>query len=480
MKRLSSLILCVLLSTSAIAQQQLREALFANADAALEAATAADARRLAPRAFERGAIAYTSAESDLERGRSVDRITARLAEATSQFAEAAELAGIARVTLASLIAAHSDATAANAATFAAELWGEAEDLFEDAARRLEAGTLETARERAAEAEIVYRNAELVAIKAQYLSRAQAMLVQAEQARVPRYAPRGFAEAQRLLAQAEQALDADRYALDTPRELAQQAEYATQHAIYLASLIEAVDNGQTTFEDLIQGYEAALADVAAAADLTAQFDAGPEPIASDLVAHIEASQARETQLTAETEENRVQITGLRDEIRDLDERLGGVSEERRELIQQVEADAAVRAQFARVESMFADGDALVYREGDDILLRLVALQFDVGESTIAPDFALLIGKVRNAANVFPRSLIIVEGHTDSRGSDTANLSLSRSRAEAVGRYLTDELNIESFRVRAMGFGETRPIANNETEQGRARNRRIDVRIVPPSD
>jgi outer membrane protein OmpA-like peptidoglycan-associated protein len=478
MKRFSSLILCVALSVGALAQDPLRQRLFTEADAALAAATGADARLLAPRAFERGAVAYTSAESDLERGRSVERITAGLAEATGHFNEAAEIATFASVTLASVIAARGDAVAANATTFSAERWGDAEDLFANAARRLEAGTLESARELAVEAETAYRDAELTAIKAQHLSRAQAMLFQAEQDRVPRYAPRRFAEAQSLLAQAEQALDNDRYNLERPRELAQQAEYTTRHAIYLASRVAAIDRGETTFEDVILGYESALGDAAAAAEVEAAFDAGPEPVASSLVARIEASQAREAQLLAETEINRVQIVGLQDEIRDLDERLGGVSEERQALIQRVEADAAVRAQFARVESMFDGRDALVYREGDNIVLRLVGLRFEVGESTIATDFAPLIAKVRDAANVFPRSLIIVEGHTDSRGSDTANLALSRSRAEAVGRFLTGELGVAGFRVRAMGFGETRPIANNETEQGRARNRRIDVRIEPP--
>ena len=162
------------------------------------------------------------------------------------------------------------------------------------------------------------------------------------------------------------------------------------------------------------------------------------------------------------------------------RLGGVSEERTELVQRLEAEAAQRGQFSRIESMFERGDALVYREGDNIVLRLVGLTFGVGESDVDPSFRDLLAKVRDAADIFPRSLIAVEGHTDSLGSDSANLALSRARAEAVAAFLTDELGVASYRVRAMGFGETRPIANNETAQGRARNRRIDVRIEPPTN
>jgi outer membrane protein OmpA-like peptidoglycan-associated protein len=58
-----------------------------------------------------------------------------------------------------------------------------------------------------------------------------------------------------------------------------------------------------------------------------------------------------------------------------------------------------------------------------------------------------------------------------------MRLSQQRAEAVSMYLAAELGVPSFRMSAVGYGETRPIANNETSQGRERNRRIDVRIEP---
>jgi len=57
------------------------------------------------------------------------------------------------------------------------------------------------------------------------------------------------------------------------------------------------------------------------------------------------------------------------------------------------------------------------------------------------------------------------------------SPSRARAEAVGAYLSDRLEIAGERISSLGYGETRPVANNETAQGRARNRRIEVRITP---
>ena len=61
-----------------------------------------------------------------------------------------------------------------------------------------------------------------------------------------------------------------------------------------------------------------------------------------------------------------------------------------------------------------------------------------------------------------------------------MTLSRTRAEAVSKYLSTQFNIASYRISAVGYGETRPIANNETPQGRTRNRRIDILIKPQLD
>jgi outer membrane protein OmpA-like peptidoglycan-associated protein len=89
-------------------------------------------------------------------------------------------------------------------------------------------------------------------------------------------------------------------------------------------------------------------------------------------------------------------------------------------------------------------------------------------------------VRRAVDVFPQSQVVIEGHTDAYGSDDANLALSRRRAEAVAAYLTGTLGVPQLRISAVGYGETQPIANNDTAQGRERNRRIDVIIEPQLD
>ena len=457
--------------------EELRGMLFPEADAALAAARAANAPLLAPASFQRGAENYVDAENDLQRGRNLERIRNRLEQAASAFLAAEQAAEIARITLASLIKTRDDAAAANAETFASTQWQQAEQLFDGSARRLESGDIRGTRSRADQAEALYRDAELIAIKAQYLSQTRALLAQAEQARVPRFAPRTFARAQELLAQAETQLNENRYDTDLPRSLAQQANYEARHAIYLAERTREIRDANWSLEDVILAYEEPIAQIAAAADKVAVLDQGVEPMAQELAAFIEELREQDAQLRRDMSDQQQRVAELEEEIRALDERLGGVSQERVSLMQRLEAEGRIREQFTTIEALFTREEARISREGNHLVLRLVGLTFASGSATIEAEHRALLSQVRQAAEVFPRSQIVIEGHTDSFGSDEANLELSRRRAESVSAFLSNELGLPAFRVSAVGYGETRPIANNETAQGRERNRRIDVRIEP---
>jgi outer membrane protein OmpA-like peptidoglycan-associated protein len=455
----------------------LRTSLFPDADRARATALTANAQLLAPETFRRGVEAYAEAEEDLARGRSIDRIRSQLSEATAAFTQAAQAAEIANVTLAPLLKTRDDATKADADTFAADLWAEATELFDAASRRLESGDTRGARSRADEAEALYRDAELTAIKAQYLSQTRGLLAEAEQARVPRIAPNTFAKAQGLLQQAELELSNNRYDTDLPRSLAQQANYEARHAIYLAGLIGMMRDEDRSLEDIILTYEEPLTQISAAADKVAQLDKGVMQVATELVDYIEALRERASAAEQELTESHTRVGELEEEIRDLDERLGGVSQERVALVQRLEAEARIKEQFATIETLFTRDEARVSREGNSLIVRLVGLTFPSGQAEIAPSYRSLLDKVRQAADVFPSSQIVIEGHTDAYGGDEANMALSRRRAEAISEYLSASLGMPALRLSAVGYGETRPIANNDTQQGRERNRRIDVLIEP---
>ena len=228
------------------------------------------------------------------------------------------------------------------------------------------------------------------------------------------------------------------------------------------------------------WEQPLREIAGAADLVPSMAKGPEDLKTELVAFIENSRNDVQSLEQEIASTQLRFSVMEDEIRRLDERLGGATAERAALARRLAAQARVKAKFERVEIMFAKQEARVVREGDDIILRLVGLSFDSGRSDIKQSSVGLLSKVENAIDIFPRSDLVVEGHTDSYGGDASNQLLSQRRAESLQRFLINQMKISRTRVMATGYGETSPVANNETEAGRAKNRRIDIVIKPNLD
>jgi len=108
----------------------------------------------------------------------------------------------------------------------------------------------------------------------------------------------------------------------------------------------------------------------------------------------------------------------------------------------------------------------------IVLRSVNFDFD--KATLRPDaYPVLDAAVETLKQEGPMS-VIVEGHTDSIGSEQYNMRLSRRRAETVRNYLVKQ-GIAASRITAVGLGESKPVASNATPDGRAQNRRVELRV-----
>ena len=173
----------------------------------------------------------------------------------------------------------------------------------------------------------------------------------------------------------------------------------------------------------------------------------------------------------------EVGTLRREIEVLEQMLDNVSKERALLAKRVDAQARMRDQFSQVEGLFSRQEARVFRQSNDVIIRLIGLSFPPGNAAIQPQAFDLLAKLADAIRVFPQSELTIEGHTDSFGGDAANLVLSQKRADAVKEYLVANMRLDPVTIEAVGYGETRPVANNETQEGRAKNRRIDVVIRP---
>lgn len=135
------------------------------------------------------------------------------------------------------------------------------------------------------------------------------------------------------------------------------------------------------------------------------------------------------------------------------------------------EASMRQALANVEgaSIQRDKDVLAVTFESDYL-------FAVNSSTLLPGAYDELNRVANVLRQYPETIIQIAGHTDSSGAVDANQRLSERRAEAVRNALAG-MGVNSSRFAMIGYGESRPIASNNTEAGRQLNRRVEVRIIP---
>lgn len=137
------------------------------------------------------------------------------------------------------------------------------------------------------------------------------------------------------------------------------------------------------------------------------------------------------------------------------------------------------QESQLRAQLQGSGVSVTRMGDKIILNMPSnITFDSDQSSLKPQFFDTLNSVALVLQKFNRSLVDVAGHTDSTGSDSHNLTLSQQRAQSVTSYLVSQGN-DSRRFYTQGFGESRPVADNGSDAGRAANRRVEIQISPLS-
>jgi len=106
---------------------------------------------------------------------------------------------------------------------------------------------------------------------------------------------------------------------------------------------------------------------------------------------------------------------------------------------------------------------------------LGIEFDINKSEIRPQYHDEVAKVGDFMKKYPTTTAVIEGYTDEVGNDDYNMQLSQQRAESVVKYLEVNFGIDSSRLSAKGYGEAKPTADNATDAGRQKNRRINAII-----
>ncbi|MDQ2068731.1 OmpA family protein [Natronospira sp. AB-CW4] len=138
------------------------------------------------------------------------------------------------------------------------------------------------------------------------------------------------------------------------------------------------------------------------------------------------------------------------------------------------------QEARLREQLEGSGVSVTRDGDNIHLNMPGdITFGFDDDSLRRDFHDVLDSVSLVLREFDQTIIEVAGHTDSVGAASYNQRLSERRAQSVARYLLGK-GIMEERMLVVGYGEDQPVASNETDEGRAQNRRVELTLVPVTE
>jgi outer membrane protein OmpA-like peptidoglycan-associated protein len=135
------------------------------------------------------------------------------------------------------------------------------------------------------------------------------------------------------------------------------------------------------------------------------------------------------------------------------------------------------QEAKLRAQLEGTGVGVTRVGDEIILNMPGnVTFATNSADIKSDFYGVLNSVSLVLKEYDKTVVEVVGHTDNRGTETYNQSLSERRAGSVGQYLGSQ-GLEQMRLITVGYGESRPIADNDSDTGRQQNRRVELTLAP---
>jgi outer membrane protein OmpA-like peptidoglycan-associated protein len=325
-----------------------------------------------------------------------------------------------------------------------------------------------------------REAQLQALRIRYLSPVRSLLIEAGRMKAARYAPQTLAEANTKLAAAETALARNRLQPEQAAAEIEAARLAATHALQLATAIRRVDRDEQSLEGLLLALEDSVRRMAEAAGLPAVSITGDTAGTEALVSGMSELRARAESAEQELVAQDQRLRGLEDELRELDARLAGATTERDRLLMTQAAEQRAGELVSTLEQQFNRDEAQIIQSPDRLILRLTGLSFQSGSAQLDRSATPLLQKTAQAIALFPRAGIVIEGHTDSAGDAETNKRLSEARAQAVQSRLMTELALPAGRLQALGHGESRPLASNDSSIGRKQNRRIDIVIRAAGD
>ena len=416
------------------------------------------------------------------------KATAKANEGLKYLAQAKKTEAVNKDVLEEVLAVRAKAVKSRASKAKPEAFAKAEKELLKLTTLIEDGDVDKARAGRADVMKAYAEIELASIKVNVVASAKEALNNAKKYDIDNLAPRTMKLAEEDYQLAVNTLDADRRDTEKANVHAQRAIWNVERATGIAAIIQNFRQSDYEEEDKVLWYQEQIARIVSPIESKVGFDSENKQVVKGLTAKIQSLMSEKDSVTvAMTEAQAREALVLKEKdvaLAAATARAASLTQDKEMALAAVEAKAAeeqqakaaIKAKFTGIQSLFGQDEADVYRQVNNVLIRAHGFSFKSGNSEIdASNFALL-NKINKAISQFPDSQIIVSGHTDNRGSDAINLKLSTERGQKVANFLVEVGQIDSGRIESKGFGKTKPVASNDTSEGRAANRRVEILIV----
>jgi outer membrane protein OmpA-like peptidoglycan-associated protein len=475
-------------SAQSPATEQTPEDVLSQAEQAVEQGRADALDVYSPKHFGRAVDALDQAKSLIERKRERELIRVKLSSCLDEIKEARESAKLVHQKLSPVIGERAAAEEVHANQLNPDGWKRADTNLYAAVRDIERGVESIPDGEIQELAGAYRALRREAMRTQILGEARSRLDATQKSGSDRTVPTLVLRAHQALGRAEAALAQEN--IDGARAEAATAVGIADHIAGFLSYTAAAEKQKDRSEAALLPYDDLLEKIADRLGGTLDFSRGGAATYDQFDALIsrqtDSVQAAVAQLTTSNEsleaslqEAQTSLADANNRIIQLQQRVQTLESQQSQSKTTLQRNAELTQTIAQAQELFKPGEAVILQdERGRVVIRVYALNFAAGQSTVDKTQLKLVDKVATAAQKFPGAKITVEGHTDSDGKDDVNQTLSEQRALAVGSALADALKVRADTLTAMGYGETKPIADNATKEGRARNRRIDVVLTLP--
>ena len=454
-----------------------------SAETALREAQQASLDALAPKNYERARRAYDEARALQDKNGEPTLVAMKYKISLDEIEAGRTFAQNVREQIPSVLAARIAARDVAADSLAPTAWERAELQLAHLVRELESGHAVAAAD-ADDAAGSYRAARRDALRRGVLGDAWDLRDEMDRRRAEKTLPTLTLRVNQALSRAEAALSQEN--LDLARIEGTNAARLAWRTLGLLDHIERSQRAVLPWEAAILPYDDIVNEIAEDFGATLDYSQGVSAAGRPLMEQIGRKQdslrtrvadleQANTSLETSLSEAQTSLADAQNRIVELERRMSAAEGER----STARAKLQVTEQIARAQDHFAPGDASVLQnERGQVVIRLLGLRFASGATKLDKAASKLLNEAVGAINEFSGASIAVEGHTDSDGGDDQNQKLSAARAKAVGTFLAKAMKLPNDQIVASGFGESRPISDNKTREGKAMNRRIEIVLTLP--